>query len=114
MPEISEVKLTAEFVTQTNKNRVIENVSFLRTNKLKLIEEIDLTGKKISAKSRGKELKLFFDAEPVVISLGMTGCFKNFEKSQKHKIIKNFNDPLVSLDFKNSVVINGQCLLAAM
>jgi len=29
--------------------------------------------------------------------------FKNFEKSQKHKIIKNFNDPLVSLDFKNSV-----------
>ena len=39
MPEISEVKLTAEFVTQTNKNRVIENVSFLKTNKLKLIEE---------------------------------------------------------------------------
>ena len=29
--------------------------------------------------------------------------FKNFEKSQKLKIIKNFNDPLVSLDFKNSV-----------
>ena len=60
MPEISEVKLTAEFVTQANKNRTIENVSFLKTNKLKLIEEIDLTGKKISAQSRGKELKLFF------------------------------------------------------
>ena len=28
MPEISEVKLTAEFVTQANKNRTIENVSF--------------------------------------------------------------------------------------
>ena len=55
MPEISEVKLTAEFVTQTNQNRSIESVSFLKTNKLKLIEEIDLTGKKISAKSRGKE-----------------------------------------------------------
>ena len=80
MPEISEVKLTAEFVTQANKNRVIKNASFLRTNKLKLIEEIDLAGKKISAKSRGKELKLFFDSEPVVISLGMTGCFKNFQK----------------------------------
>ena len=80
MPEISEVKLTAEFVTQTNKNRTIENVSFLKTNKLKLIEEIDLSGKKISAQSRGKELKLFFDSEPVVISLGMTGCFKNFQK----------------------------------
>ena len=59
MPEISEVKLTAEFVTQANKNRTIENVSFLKTNKLKLIEEIDLAGKKISAQSRGKELKLF-------------------------------------------------------
>ena len=41
MPEISEVKLTAEFVTQANKNRTIENVSFLKTNKLKLIEEIE-------------------------------------------------------------------------
>ena len=81
MPEISEVKLTAEFVNQANKNRTIENVSFLKTNKLKLIEEINLTGKKISATSRGKELKLFFDKEPVVISLGMTGCFKNFQKS---------------------------------
>ena len=40
MPEISEVKLTAEFVTQANKNRTIENVSFLKTNKLKLIEEM--------------------------------------------------------------------------
>ena len=75
MPEISEVKLTAEFVTETNKNRLIEEVLFLKTNKLKLIEEIDLKGKKISAQSRGKELKLFFDKEPVVISLGMTGCF---------------------------------------
>ena len=46
MPEISEVKLTAEFVTETNKNRLIEEVLFLKTNKLKLIEEIDLKGKK--------------------------------------------------------------------
>jgi endonuclease VIII-like 1 len=46
MPEISEVKLTAEFVTQANKNRVIKNASFLSTNKLKLIEEINLAGKK--------------------------------------------------------------------
>ena len=61
MPEISEVKLTAEFVTETNKNRLIEEVLFLKTNKLKLIEEIDLKGKKISAQSRGKEFKLFFD-----------------------------------------------------
>ena len=29
MPEISEVKLTAEFVTEANKNRLIEEVLFL-------------------------------------------------------------------------------------
>jgi endonuclease VIII-like 1 len=80
MPEISEVKLTSEFITECNKNRHIQDVKFLKTNKLKLIEDIDLIGKKISASSRGKELKLFFDNEPIVISLGMTGCFKNFKK----------------------------------
>jgi len=80
MPEISEVRLTAQFVTQANKNRIIQDVRYLKTNKLKLIEEIDVIGKKMSAVSRGKELKLFFDNKPVVISLGMTGCFKNFQK----------------------------------
>ena len=80
MPEISEVKLTSEFVNNANKKRHITDVKFLKTNKLKLIEDIDVLGKRITAKSRGKELKLFFDKEPVVISLGMTGCFKNFKK----------------------------------
>ena len=80
MPEISEVRLTAQFVTAANTNRTIQDVTYLKTNKLKLVEEIDVVGKKISAVSRGKELKLFFDSEPVVISLGMTGCFKNFQK----------------------------------
>ena len=80
MPEISEVKLTSEFVNNANKKRHIVDVKYLKTNKLKLIEDIDVLGKRISANSRGKELKLFFDDEPVVISLGMTGCFKNFVK----------------------------------
>lgn len=59
MPEISEVRLTAQFVKETNKDRTIKDVSYLQTNKLKLIEDIDVKGKKISAVSRGKELKLF-------------------------------------------------------
>ena len=80
MPEISEVKLTAEFINHANQNRSIQDVQFLKTNKLKLIEELDIIGSTISAVSRGKELKLFFNQEPVVISLGMTGCFKNFQK----------------------------------
>jgi endonuclease VIII-like 1 len=80
MPEISEVKLTAEFINHANQNRSIKDVQFLKTNKLKLVEELNIIGSTISAVSRGKELKLFFNQEPVVISLGMTGCFKNFKK----------------------------------
>ena len=90
MPEISEVRLTAQFVTAANKNRTIQDVTYLKTNKLKLVEEIDVVGKKISAVSRGKELKLFFDSEPVVISLGMTGCFKNFQKRGYKCRIRSF------------------------
>ena len=47
-----------------------------------MVEDIDVVGTKLSAVSRGKELKLFFDSEASCISLGdcMTGCFKNFQK----------------------------------
>ena len=54
MPEISEVRLTAQFVTAANTNRTIQDVTYLKTNKLKLVEEINVVGKKISAVSRGK------------------------------------------------------------
>ena len=37
MPEISEVKLTSEFVNNANKKRHIVDVKYLKTNKLKLI-----------------------------------------------------------------------------
>ena len=49
MPEISEVRLTAQFVTEANINRTIQDVIYLKTNKLKLVENIDVVGKKISA-----------------------------------------------------------------
>ena len=41
MPEISEVRLTAQFVTAANTNRTIQDVTYLKTNKLKLVEEIE-------------------------------------------------------------------------
>ena len=40
MPEISEVRLTAQFVTAANTNRTIQDVTYLKTNKLKVVEEI--------------------------------------------------------------------------
>ncbi|GIR18909.1 MAG: hypothetical protein CM15mP33_04310 [Candidatus Neomarinimicrobiota bacterium] len=46
MPEISEVRLTAQFVTEANINHTIQDVIYLKTNKLKLVENIDVVGKK--------------------------------------------------------------------
>ena len=46
----------------------------------KEIENINVIGKSLSATSRGKEMKLMFDNEPVVITLGMSGGFKNFKE----------------------------------
>lgn len=79
MPEISEVRITSEFVTRRNRNRKIVDVEYLSSNKLKEVENINVIGKTLSATSRGKEMKLLFDDEPVVITLGMSGGFKNFE-----------------------------------
>lgn len=88
MPEISEVRLTSQFVTSKNKNRKIVDVEYLPSNKLKLIEELDVIGTTLSSRARGKELMLLFDNQPVVITLGMSGSFKNFKEpsdnSNKH------------------------------
>lgn len=95
MPEISEVRLTSEWVTQKNKDRTIVDVEYLESNKLSMIEDINVIGTKLSATSRGKEMKLLFDDTPIVITLGMSGGFKNFkergddsEKSWKHSHIR--------------------------
>ena len=42
MPEFSEVRLTSQYVTSKNKNRKIVDVEYLPSNKLKLIENIEL------------------------------------------------------------------------
>ena len=80
MPEISEVRITSEWVTRKNKNRKIVDVEYLPSNKLKMIEEMDIIGSTLSSKSRGKELMLLFDDKPVVITLGMSGGFKNYKE----------------------------------
>lgn len=79
MPEFSEVRLMAEYITDVNKTRHIVEVETLKSNKLKLIDEIDVIGKRLSATSRGKELKLHIGDSDVVITLGMSGGFKNFK-----------------------------------
>lgn len=86
MPEFSEVRLTAEYITNINKSRHIVEVETLTSNKLKLIEGMDVIGKQLSASSRGKELKLHIGDSSMVITLGMSGGFKNF------KVPKNNTD----------------------
>ena len=85
MPEYSEVRLTAEYVTECNKDRTITEVEYLPSNKLKLVEEISVVGKKLSASSRGKEIKLHFNQDNVVINLGMSGSFRNFTQRSTDK-----------------------------
>lgn len=80
MPEFSEVRLTSEYVTHRNKDRTIVDVEYLPSNKLKMIEGIDVVGRTLSSTSRGKEMKLHFGEEGVVINLGMSGGFKNFKE----------------------------------
>jgi endonuclease VIII-like 1 len=87
MPEISEVRLTSEWVTQKNKARTIVGVEYLPSNKLKLVEGIDVVGKRLSATSRGKEMMLKFDDEPIVITLGMSGGFKNFKERMDDSVM---------------------------
>lgn len=80
MPEFSEVRLTSQYVTSKNENRTIVEVEYLPSNKLKMVEGIDVVGRTLSSTSRGKEMKLHFDEESVVINLGMSGGFKNFKE----------------------------------
>ena len=79
MPEFSEVRLTAEYITNVNKSRHIVGVETLTSNKIKLIEGVDVIGKQLSASSRGKELKLHIGDTDIVITLGMSGGFRNFK-----------------------------------
>ena len=41
MPEISEVRITSEFVTRKNEKRKIVDVEYLQSNKLKEIENME-------------------------------------------------------------------------
>lgn len=80
MPEYSEVRLNGEYITQINRNRQIVEIQTLPTNKLGGIEEIDVIGKTLRASSRGKELRLHFGSQSLVLILGMSGGFKNFHQ----------------------------------
>ena len=78
MPEIAEVRLTAEWVTQINAQRTITAVEYGKFNKLKHLEPLEVVGQTLSATSRGKELKLQLGSHSVVLTLGMTGSFRDF------------------------------------
>jgi endonuclease VIII-like 1 len=83
MPEYSEVRLTSEYINAVNEGKIIVDVEFLSSNKLKIVEELKVIGTNLSGKSRGKELKLYFDYDSVVITLGMSGGFKLFNQSDE-------------------------------
>ena len=122
MPEISEVKLTSEFITNANKERYITDVTYLKTNKLKLIEDIEkfcksfpkiiddleglLTDNRIF-KQRNVEIGIVSKQEALDhsfsgVMLRGSGVPWDLRRSQPYEIYEN-------LDFKIPVGKNGDC-----
>lgn len=88
MPEYSEVRLTGEYINEVNNHKTIVEVEYLPTNRLKLVEEIDVIGTNLAAQTRGKEIKLLFDNQPVVINLGMSGGFRQYARKLDDSVLR--------------------------
>ena len=88
MPELAEVKLTADYVNKTVKGKKFARVRKNPSHKGKLFNHPDLF--EISAVSRGKEFKLLLDhkggTEHLLMTMGMSGHFKltPFGEEVKH------------------------------
>jgi endonuclease VIII-like 1 len=95
MPELAELRLTADFVNQSSTNRIFKDVWKNPVHKLQTLDLSQHLGKgetfRIRAISRGKELKLEIIPEtsnpfPIIFTLGMGGHFSYnlIEKRAKH------------------------------
>ena len=78
MPELAEVRLTADYVNKTVQGKKFARVRKNPSHKGKLFDHPDLFG--ISAVSRGKEFKLLLEheggTEHLLMTMGMSGYFK--------------------------------------
>lgn len=105
MPELAELRLTADYINQEAQNRVFYSVKKNPVHKGKEVE-IQFRGFTISAESRGKELMLtltqFNSSHQVklLMTMGMSGYFKWVDVGvlSKHSHLR-FQSENGSLDF---------------
>lgn len=103
MPELAEVRLTADYINKAVKGLVFSNIEKNPVHKGDSFEVP--TAYTITAESRGKELLLKLrDADthiPIRFNLGMSGYFehKNLDKSHKHAHLKFIARDGTSLNF---------------
>ena len=106
MPELAELKLTADYVNQASSGIVYTNV---KKNPQHKGTELDIPFKyfKITAESKGKEIVMYIkddDSEaiiPIRITMGMSGHFKvtNTGQEPKHAHLKFFRKDGTTLSF---------------
>lgn len=106
MPELAELKLTADFVNEASKGLVYTRVE---KNPAHKGEELDIPFKfwRISAESRGKEIVLTITCDdtgqtiPIRITMGMSGHFQvtNTAHEPKHAHLKFYRKDGTTLSF---------------
>ena len=106
MPELAELKFTSDYVNQTS-----EGATYVRVEKnpVHKCDDLDIPFEsfKIKAKSKGKEMVLYFLDEnsdkfiPVRITMGMSGHFKltNTGDEAKHSHLKFYRKDGTTLSF---------------
>jgi endonuclease VIII-like 1 len=104
MPELAEVKIMSEFINHVSKDKVYNNIIKSPENKNPELfvpkEEF-----KLSSKTRGKELMLFYDNKRVLMNMGMSGNWVFIKEGEvpKHTHIifeSNCGGKLCMVDFR--------------
>lgn len=100
MPELAELKLTADYINQEAEGRVFRNIRHNPEHKWKPLEQKS-PNFKIRAESRGKELILYMNDYPVKMTMGMSGYFRATPtgKEYKHSHLVFESSDGVSLSF---------------
>lgn len=107
MPELAELKLTADYVNKVMKGEKCLSVKKSKVHKGDAIELPNWRKFKVSAQSRGKELLLTLsdvdstETETILMTMGMSGYFKqsNTGNEHKHAHLTFYTDDGVSVSF---------------
>ena len=113
MPELAELKLTADYINQVSDGVEFNRISKNSSHKGTLIQ-LPFTNFTISAESRGKELILYFtnaktkanqsDTIPMRMTMGMAGCFRitpiGDEAKHSHLMFHSNNQTLSFVDVR--------------